>query len=79
MGIIAPCKEEAKASKHAGLCGSNRVSVTQETCASHPHHLAGVGQHSVGTGRDKHIKRGAKANSLSLPHALGRSSLRVFG
>lgn len=50
MGIIAPCEEEAKASKHAGLCGSDRVSVTQETCASHPHHLAGVGQHSVGTG-----------------------------
>ena len=32
--------------------------------------------HRTGPGRDKHIKRGAKASSLS--RALGRSS-RVFG
>ena len=35
--------------------------------------------HRTGPGRDKHIKRGAKASSLSLPHVLGRSSPRVFG
>ena len=37
--------------------------------------------HRTGPGRDKHIKRGAKASarSLSLPHALGRSSLHIFG
>ena len=35
--------------------------------------------HRTGPGREKHIKRGAKASSLSLPHALGRSSPRVFG
>ena len=35
--------------------------------------------HRTGPGRDKHINRGAKANSLSLSHVLGRSSPRVFG
>ena len=35
--------------------------------------------HRTGPGRDKHINRGAKASSLSLPHALGRSFLHVFG
>ena len=43
-------KRRPRLPKHAGLCGSNRVSVTQETCACHPHHIAGVGQHSVVTG-----------------------------
>ena len=33
----------------------------------------------TGPGRDKHIKRGAKASSLSLPHPLGHSSPLVFG
>ena len=32
----------------------------------------------AGPGTEKHIKRGAKASSLSLSRALGRSSLRVF-
>ena len=35
--------------------------------------------HRTGPGREKHIKRGAKASSLSLSCALGCSSLRVFG
>ena len=35
--------------------------------------------HRTGPGRGKHIKRRAKASSLSLPHALGRSFLHVFG
>ena len=38
--------------------------------------------HKTGPGTEKHIKRGAKALfslSLSLPHAMGRSSLHVFG
>ena len=35
--------------------------------------------HRTGPGRYKHIKRGAKASSLSLCCALGCSSLRVFG
>ena len=35
--------------------------------------------HRTGPGRDKHINRGAKASSLSLSRALGRSSPRVFG
>ena len=35
--------------------------------------------HRTGPGRDKHIKRGAKASALSLSHTLGHSSLHVFG
>ena len=41
--------------------------------------------HRTGPGRDKHIKRGAKASflslslSLSLFHVLGHSFLRLFG
>ena len=34
--------------------------------------------HRTGPGRDKHINRRAKASSLSLSHALGCSSPRVF-
>ena len=34
--------------------------------------------HRTGPGRDKQINRGAKASSLSLSCALGRSSPRVF-
>ena len=35
--------------------------------------------HKTGLGTEKHIKRGAKAFSLSLSLAMGRSSLHVFG
>ena len=35
--------------------------------------------HRTGPGREKHINRGARANSLSLSPMLGRSSPRVFG
>ena len=34
--------------------------------------------HRTGPGREKHIKRGAKASSLSLSRMLGRSSLHVW-
>ena len=34
--------------------------------------------HRTGPGREKHINRGAKASSLSLSRALGRSSPPVF-
>ena len=34
--------------------------------------------HRTGPGREKHIKRGAKASSLALSRMLGRSSLHVW-
>ena len=34
--------------------------------------------HRTGPGREKHIKRGAKASSLSLSRMLGRYSLHVW-